>query len=138
VSIRLLVETILSQKTFAVTGVSRNKDKYGYKVYNSLRAAGYRVFPINPNADTIDGDTCYPSLDNVPVPIDVVVTVTPPQITEETMYLAGRLKIPFVWMQPGAESTAAINDARAYSLQVVAGGPCIMVAVRQKMVKNLL
>ncbi len=134
-STRLLMDTILSQTNFAVTGVSRDRDKYGYKVYQSLKAAGYRVYPVNPNTDSIDGDTCYPSLDNIPVAIDCVVTVTPPDVTEETLYIAGRLKIPFVWMQPGSESTAAINSARAFSLQVIAGGPCIMVLIRQRQAK---
>lgn len=132
---RLLVDTILSGTNFAVTGVSRDREKYGYKVYQSLKAAGYRVYPVNPNADSIDGDPCYPSLDSVPVAIDCLVTVTPPEITEETLYIAGRLKIPFVWMQPGSESLAAINSARAFSMQLIAGGPCIMVLIKQRQAK---
>jgi len=87
---------------------------------------GYTVYAVNPNADSIDGDPCYPTLDNVPGPIDCVVTVTQPHVTEETMRTAGHLKVPYVWMQPGSESTAAFNLARAFSMQIVSGGPCIM------------
>ncbi|MCX6379817.1 MAG: CoA-binding protein [Armatimonadetes bacterium] len=129
---RLLIDTILSETNFAVTGVSRDREKYGYKVYQALKAAGYRVYPVNPNADTIDGDACYPSLDSIPVSIDCLVTVTPPEVTEATLYIAGRLKIPFVWMQPGSESLAAVNGARAFSMQVISGGPCIMVLIKQR------
>ncbi len=136
-SIRETKETLLNQKTFAVTGVSRDKDKYGYKVYQCLKSAGYRVFAVNPNADTIDGDACYPSLDNIPVRVDCVVTVTPPLVTAETLQLAGRLHIPYVWMQPGSESNAAINHATSGAIQYIAGGPCIMVAVRQRLVRNI-
>ncbi len=128
-SVRLLVDTILSQQTFAVVGVSRDKEKYGYKVYQALKSAGYRVYAINPNTDSVGGDPCYPSLDNVPVQIDCLVTVTPPQVSEEAIHIGGRLRIPLVWMQPGSESTAAINLARSVSMQVVAGGPCILVAL---------
>ncbi len=124
-----LIDHILAQRRFAVTGVSRDPEKYGYKVYRALKAAGYTVFAVNPNAETIDDEPCYPTLDNVPGPIDCVVTVTPPLITEETIRDAAHLKIPYLWMQPGSDSTAAYNLASSLSLQVVAEGPCIMVAV---------
>lgn len=136
-SLRTLIEQVLEQKSFAVTGVSRNPEKYGYVVYQKLKAAGYTVYAINPNTDSVDGDACYPTLDNVPGPIDCVVTVTPPEITEKTVRDAGHLKIPFLWMQPGSESTPAFNLARSFSIQVVSGGPCIMVAAAQRQGRNV-
>ncbi len=128
-STRALIGHILDQRCFAVSGASRNPEKFGYKVYKTLKAAGYSVYPVNPNADSIDGDVCYPTLDNIPDTIDCVVTVTPPEVTEETIHTAGHLKIPYLWMQPGSESLAAFNLARANSMQIISGGPCIMVAV---------
>lgn len=128
-SSQTLEEQILQHKHFAVLGASRDRAKYGYKVYQKIKAAGYTVYAINPNADEIDGDPCYPSLDNTPASIDCLVTVTPPQVTEEALHLAGRLRIPFVWMQPGSESNAAYNTAQSAGIQVVSGGPCIMQAI---------
>ena len=90
------------------------------------------VYAINPNSDSVEGDPCYPTLDNVPGTIDCVVTVTPPDITETTVATAGHLRVPFLWMQPGSESLSAFNLARSYSMQVVSGGPCIMVAIAQR------
>lgn len=139
-STRALVEEILDKRVFAVTGASRDTDKYGYKVYKSLKnaalSAGYKVYAVNPNADSVDGDPCYPSLDNVPDSIDCVVTVTPPFITEETVNTAGHLRVPYVWMQPGSESTPAFNAARANSMQIVSGGPCIMVALQTRRTRD--
>ncbi len=138
-STRALIEEILALKRFAVTGVSQDPDKYGYKVYKALKAVvGYTVYAVNPNAENIDGDPCYPRIDNIPrpeksdVPIDCVVTVTPPEVTEETMRTAGHLKVPYVWMQPGSESTSAFNLARSFSMQIVSGGPCIIVALAER------
>ena len=128
-SSQTLEEQMLEQKHFAVLGASRDRAKYGYKVYQKIKAAGYTVYAINPNADEVDGDPCYPSLDNTPASIDCLVTVTPPQVTEEALHLAGRLRIPFVWMQPGSESNAAYNTAQSAGIQVVSGGPCIMQAI---------
>ncbi len=123
------IHQVLACKTFAVSGVSRNPEKYGYKVYRSLLGAGYTVYAVNPNAERIDDDPCYPHLDNIPVKIDCLVTVTPPAVTEATVVEAGHLRIPFVWMQPGSESVSAYNLALSNSMEVVSGGPCIMVAV---------
>ncbi len=123
-----LIEHILNQRRFAVVGVSRDPEKYGYKVFKALKAAGMTAFAINPNADQIDDDPCYPSLDNVPGAIDVVVTVTPPEVTNEILPQAGRLGIPFCWMQEGSYNAASINLARAHAMQLVADGSCIMVA----------
>jgi predicted CoA-binding protein len=130
------MEEILEKRSFAVAGVSREREKFGYKVYRALKTAGYTVYAINPNADTIDTDPCYPSLDNVPGPVDCLVTVTPPEVTEEIVRVAGHLRIPYLWMQPGSESTAAFNLARANSMQIVSGGPCIMVAIDERQARN--
>ena len=136
-SLRTLIEHVLEQKRFAVTGVSRNPDKYGHIVYQKLKAAGYTVYAINPNTDFIGADPCYPSLDNVPTQIDCVVSVTPPNITEKIVRDAGHLKVPFLWMQLGSESVSAYNLARALSMQVVSGGPCIMVSIAQRRANNV-
>ena len=137
VSLRTLIEHVLEQKCFAVAGVSRDPDKYGHIVYQKLKAAGYTVYAINPNADAIGADPCYPSLDNVPGPIDCVVTVTPPTVTEKIVRDAGHLKVPFLWMQVGSESTSAYNLARSLSMQVVSGGPCIMVSIAQRLTHHV-
>lgn len=48
-----------------------------------LKEKGYRVFPINPHARSIDGKRCYPNLSALPERPDGVVTVVPPETTEE-------------------------------------------------------
>ena len=126
---RNLVYDILHSRVFAVAGASRDPNKYGYKVYKKLKAAGYIVYPINPNADDIEGDPVYPRLDNVPEKIDCVVTVVQPDVTFEIVRQAGSLRTPYLWMQPGSESTPAILEAESQGMQAVHSGPCIMVAV---------
>ena len=123
------IQAILNLKSFAVVGVSRNPDKYGYKVYKSLKAAGYTVYPVNPNVETIDGNTVYPTLASISGNIDCVVTVVPPSVTLDIMRQAGELSIKYVWMQPGSEGETAVNEAESHGIYVVHSGPCIMVAV---------
>jgi predicted CoA-binding protein len=126
------IEDILSRRNFAVVGASRNPDKFGYQVCQSLKRAGYNVFPVNPNAETVDDDQVYPHLDNVPEAIDCVVCVVPPEITFETIKDAGKLKVPYVWIQPGAESQAAVIEALSLGITPVYGGPCIMVEIDRR------
>lgn len=125
-----IVPEILGLRVFAVVGASQNPAKYGYMIYRTLKEAGYRVYPVNPTADKIDGDVAYPNLDTLPEVPECVVTVVPPSVTERVAREAGRLGVRYIWMQPGSESDAAVNAAHASGLRAVYGGPCIMVAVK--------
>ena len=126
------IADILSKRRFAVVGASRETHKFGYKVYRFLKNAGYEVYPVNPNAELIDGDQVYPLLDNVPEQIDCVVTVVPPEVTYEIVRQAGQLRIPFMWMQAGSESESAVIEARAQGIDLVYSGPCIMVEIQNR------
>jgi hypothetical protein len=86
--------------TFAVVGASRNPDKYGHQVYKDLKGAGYKVYPVNPNAKEVLGDKCYPDLKDLPTKPDVVNVVVPPKVTEKIVRTCKMLGITKVWMQP--------------------------------------
>jgi predicted CoA-binding protein len=119
------VKDFLDQKTLAVVGVSRNGQKFGNTAYNELKTKGYRVIPINPQAEVIEGDLCYPSLSAVPDPVDGVLIVVPPAETEKVVREAEAAGIPRVWMQQGAESQAAIEFCEEEGIKVV-HGECIL------------
>jgi predicted CoA-binding protein len=110
---------------FAVVGVSKDPAKYGHRVYRDLRNAGLKVYPVNPNADKVLGDKCYPNLEALPEKPDVVDIVVPPKVTEEVVKTCGKLGIAKVWMQPGSESQAAIDFCRKNRIDVIYG-ICIM------------
>ena len=124
------IESLLAAATYAVVGASRRPEKYGHLVYLTLKAAGKIVFPVNPRADRIEGDACYPSLSALPQVPEVAVMVVPPAVTEAAVAECARLGIGGVWMQPGAESEAAVRACHASDIAVVSGGPCIMVLLR--------
>ena len=122
-----LIKSFLNKKNvFAVVGASRNPKKYGHQVYRNLCSAGYRVYPVNPNADEVLGDKCYPSLEDLPVKPDVVDVVVPPNVTEEVVKTCKKLGISKVWMQPGSESEEAINFCKENGIEVVYG-VCVMI-----------
>lgn len=94
---------------YAIVGVSEDKEKWGRKLFDKMLALGFRVFPVNPKYNQIDENKCYPSLDEVPEKVDVLVLVVPPMVGVEAVKKAVKLNIPKVWMQPGSESEEAIQ-----------------------------
>ncbi|HEX5299817.1 MAG TPA: CoA-binding protein [Streptosporangiaceae bacterium] len=121
----------LAGKRVAVTGVSRNSKDHGSNVvYQRLRQRGYQVFAVNPNADQVEGDTCYHDLASVPGGVDWVMIGTRPQTAEATMRECADLGIKRVWMhrRPGAGSVspAAAEYGRQHGITVIEGGcPCM-------------
>jgi len=122
-----LIKAFLNKRNiFAVVGASRDPKKYGYQVYRDLKNAGYEVYAVNPNAEEILGDKCYPGLENLPAKPDVVDVVVPPKVTDEVVKTCKELEITRVWMQPGSESEKAIKFCEENSIDVLYG-VCVMV-----------
>jgi len=122
----LIKEFLRKKNIYAVIGVSRDPKKYGHRVYKDLKMSGYRVYPINPNADEILGDKCYHSLKELPERPDVVDIVVPPMITVDIVKECKELGIKKVWMQPGSESKKAINFCKENDINII-HGICVMV-----------
>ena len=121
----------LTCKRVAITGVSRQPQNHGSNVvYQRLRDRGYEVFAVNPNADEVEGDRCYPDLSSIPGGVDAVVIATRPETAEVTMRECADLDIEHVWMHrgPGAGSVseAAADYGRRHGIAVIDGGcPCM-------------
>ena len=126
---KLIKEFLDKKNVFAVIGASRDPEKYGFQVYKDLKSAGYEVYAVNPNADEILGDRCYPDLKDLPMKPDVVV---PPKVTERIVETCKELGITRVWMQPGSESETAINFCEKNGIDVV-HGVCVMIERRSRM-----
>jgi predicted CoA-binding protein len=121
----------LANKRIGVTGVSRNPQGHGSNaVYQRLRARGYTVFAINPNADQVEGDPCYPDLKSVPGGVEAVVIGTRPETAVDTMRECAELGINQVWMHrsfgTGSVSDAATEYGRQHGITVIDGGCPLM------------
>jgi predicted CoA-binding protein len=124
------IQRFLTGRRFAVVGASTDRAKYGNKVLRVYLQNHRDVVPINPNAEEVEGVRAYRDLASVPDEIDGVSIITPPAVTEKVVEQALQRGIKHIWMQPGAESTAAIAAAETSGANVIAGGPCILVALR--------
>ncbi|NUM45191.1 MAG: CoA-binding protein [Anaerolineales bacterium] len=122
-----LAQEFLAQKRIAVAGVSRNSQQTANLIYKAFRDRGYKVFPINPNADTLEGDSAYPNLQSIPGGVDGVLIVTKPDLTDQIVRDAVEASVPRVWMHNNtfggtSASDYAIQYGRENGLTVISGG----------------
>ncbi|MFB3920353.1 MAG: CoA-binding protein [Terriglobia bacterium] len=122
------VADFVAQRRLAIVGVSRRGRKFGNFAFRELRSKGYRMFPVHPQAETIEGERCYASLSALPEPVDGILVVVPPAQTEQVVRDAAAAGIRRVWMQQGAESPAAVQFCRENGVREV-HGECILMFV---------
>lgn len=105
--------------TFAVVGASPDPRRASYGVAGVLAEHGYTVIPVNPSADQVRGQRCYPDLASVPDPIDVVDIFRRSSAAGVHVDEAIAVGAKAVWMQLGVIDAEAAERARAAGLAVV-------------------
>lgn len=132
-SLETQAEAFLTQKRIAVAGVSRKKGT-GNVILTALRKRGYEVFAVNPHAQEIDGETCYPDLAAIRGGVDGVVIATRPAAAEQIVRQCSEAGVGRVWMHHNAlfgarsssVSEAAVDYGREHGIEVIAGGCPLM------------
>jgi len=110
---------ITKQTRIAVVGVSHDQAKYGFRIFNDLVKAGYNVLGVNLKGGEVSGQKLFTKLSEIePLP-ELVITVVPPQITETIVSECLKLGIKQIWMQPGSESTVAIELAKNNGMETI-------------------
>lgn len=115
------INEFLSQKVLAVVGASRDKNKFGNSIYREMKDRGYKVYPVNPLAQEIDGDRCYAVLKDLPEKTDGVIIVVPRLETTKVLEEAASLGIDYAWIQQGADTPEAERRAKELGLKFVSG-----------------
>jgi len=114
--IRALLQRV---KTIAVVGLSASPGRPSHGVARALQGFGYRIVPVNPTLTEVLGEKAWPSLRELPEPVDLV------DVFRESSHVAGivddciALKLPALWLQDGVMDAAAALRARAAGLTVV-------------------
>jgi predicted CoA-binding protein len=116
----LTIQRVLhTANTIAIVGLSNNELRASYFVGYYLRRHGYHVIPVNPRQTEILGQTCYPSLLDVPEPIDIVDVFRAPDalpgIARDAVAIGARV----LWCQYGVINDEGARIAEDGSLTVV-------------------
>ena len=99
----------LEPRKLAIAGASRNLKKFGGSVFKELRDNGFELYPINPNADEIQGVKCYKSVEELPADVNHLFIVTPKYETEIIARAAVKKGIQMIWIQQGTDTPEAVK-----------------------------
>jgi uncharacterized protein len=123
------IERFLESKAYGVVGASTRRHKYGNKVLRCYQQNGRVAIPVNPHEREIEGVACAASVRELPAEVKSLSVITPPAVTERVVEEAIQKGIEHVWMQPGAESEAAVEACRQAGINVIADGSCVLVVL---------
>jgi uncharacterized protein len=116
----LTIQRVLhNTRTIAVVGLSNNQLRASYFVGYYLKRHGYQVIPVNPRETEILGEKCYPSLADVPVPVDMVdvfrAPAALPQIARDTVAIGASA----LWCQFGVINAEGAKIAEDGGVTVI-------------------
>ena len=125
-----IAEILKESKTIAVVGMSKNPEKAAHRIPRYLQSVGYKIIPVNPTADKILGEKAYNSLEEIPIPVDIVDVFRPSEHTPTVVRSAMKLKPKLIWLQLG------ISNEESKSLTLENGiayveNKCLMVEHRK-------
>lgn len=126
------IETFLKGHRIAVAGVSRKGDVAANFVLRKLMRIGYQTVPINPNADTLEGVACYPTVKAIPGKVDGVVIATHPDVSAEIVRQCAEAGVELVWFHrsfgQGSVSDEALVECKRLDNDPIVGGCPLMFA----------
>ena len=106
-------------RTIAVVGLSGKRYRPSHGVAEYMQRAGYRIIPVNPLETSVLGEKCYPDLDAIPEPVDIVDIFRRSEFVPEIVEAAIRKGAKVIWMQEGVIHEDAARRAEAAGLAVV-------------------
>lgn len=115
-----------TSKTIAVVGITDDPEKPSHRVPKYLKSVGYTIIPVTDKHEEVLGQKAYPTLSDIPEPVDIVQLIirgerTPPYVDE-----AIAIGAKAIWMQLGIRNDEAAEAAREAGLDVVMDH-CMMV-----------
>jgi predicted CoA-binding protein len=116
----LTIQRVLySASTVAIVGLSSNELRASNFVGYYLKRHGYQVFPVNPRETEVLGETSYPSLSDVPVPIDIVDVFRTPDALPAIAREAVAIHAGTLWCQFGVINEEAAQLAEDGGVTVI-------------------
>lgn len=112
-------EILQTMKTIAVVGLSENSTRASHQVAKIMQSHGYRIIPVNPSAEEILGEKCYPSLLEVEEPIDIVNVFRRSETIVPIAKEAVEIQAKVLWLQLGIVNEEAADIAQIGGLEVI-------------------
>jgi predicted CoA-binding protein len=120
---------MISMPSIAIIGASNDRDKYGNRAVRAYRAQGWTVYPVNPRESQVEGIASYPSIAEVPAPVDRASLYVPPSVGIGLLDAIHAHGAKELWVNPGSGSPALLARAEQLGLSVVEA--CSIVAASE-------
>jgi uncharacterized protein len=127
----VVAQILRGAKTIAVVGLSSNPMRASHGVAEYLKAAGYRIIPVNPNETEVLGEKAYARLEDIPEPVDIVDVFRRAEEVPGVADAAIAIGAKVLWMQLGIENAEAAEKARGAGLMVVEDA-CLLVEHKRR------
>jgi predicted CoA-binding protein len=119
------IDEFFSGKDIGFIGLSRDPKSFSRHVFNDLKQKGYNFYPVNPNAEEIDGTICCKSISELPENVDRLFIATPKPATDDVIDEALGGRFGHIWLQQNSETPRAIEAAEKSDKNVITQ-KCIM------------
>jgi predicted CoA-binding protein len=117
--VRTPEEILRTAQTIAVVGASPDPSRTSHRVMRYLQRVGYRCIPVNPNADEVLGERSYPSLADLPEPVDLVDVFRRAEYCADVAREAAAIGAPALWLQLGLRSDETRDVAEEAGMEYV-------------------
>ena len=119
------IEGFLAQKRIAMVGISRERADFSVSLFDEFLRRGYDVVPVNPNVEEVQGRRCFARVQDIQPPVDAVLLMTTPEVTNAVIHDCDEAGVRRVWMYraagQGAVSSEAVAFCRGRGIEVVPG-----------------
>jgi hypothetical protein len=119
------INDFIDSQPIALVGVSRNPKKFGYAAFKELKEKGMKIIPVNPNAEEIMGDKCYPNVKMLPPEVNSIIVFTKKAETASVIRDAKEKGITQIWIQQMADTKEAIDELQGSGINYITG-ECIL------------
>lgn len=113
------IKTFMSSESFVVSGVSRDKRKFGYMVFEKLMQTGKKLYPVNPNADKICDQDCFSSIKDVPDCVKNLIILNNKKLVPSILSEAKEKGINNIWVQKGSETADLKTNTEWNELNII-------------------
>lgn len=113
------IQRFLGPKKMAIAGVSRNPKKFGASVFRELKEKGFELFPVNQNADEIQGIKCYKSVSDLPDDVKHLFIVTPKASTASVAGEAISKGMDMIWIQQYSDTPEAVEAIQQAGISLI-------------------
>ena len=103
----------------AIIGASTDRKKFGNKAVRAYARSGWRVYPVNPVEEEIEGFEAFPTVRHIPGPVERVSMYLPPEKGIKVLEDIRKVQPDELWLNPGSESDELVARAERLGLNVI-------------------